>query len=142
MGEATLACWNAINDIIAREAAMRIAPANLNAANAGGFVEARVRAGKFAGDSLRQLPSDNVDRDVVAHAGDLAAWYDEEARLAGEASSLLGSSDFAARRGAAGKSWRNAEDRHRQRCDEINQRSATLQAQLSRKYGRPFPPLQ
>jgi len=141
-GDATLSFWNAINDVIAREAAMRIAPANLTAANAGGFVEARIRAGKFAGDALRNLPRENVDRDVLAHAADLAAWYDDEARLAGEASSLLGSSDFAARRGSAGKSWRNSEDKHRQRCDEINRRSATLQTQLSQKFGRQFPPLQ
>ena len=47
-GEATLAYWNAVNDVIAREGAMRAAPANLTAGNAGGFVEARsLRVGPF-----------------------------------------------------------------------------------------------
>jgi hypothetical protein len=140
-GDATLACWNSINDVIAREAAIRIAPANLTAANASGFVDARLQAGRFAADALRRLSSEQVDPELLAHSQALAEWYDEEARLAGEASALLASSDVAARRGSAGNSWRTAEERHRARCDEINRRSTVLQSQLSHRYNEPFPPM-
>lgn len=140
-GPATLAYWNALNDVIAKETAMRAAPGKVTAANAGGFVESRIQAGEFASSAITKLDTAGVDADAVALGGELAAWYREEVTLNEQAKSLLGSQDVAARKGAPGKSWKSGEEQHRRKCDEINRRGADLQSRLSRKYGLAFPPL-
>ncbi|MGQ0633412.1 MAG: hypothetical protein ACT4QC_02280 [Planctomycetaceae bacterium] len=140
-GHATLAYWNALNDIIARDAGMRTAPGKVTAENAGGFVEGRVRAGKFAATAIRALYASGVDSEAIALGQELAAWYDEEAALGGRAGSLLASSDIAARTGAAGHAWRASEDEHRRKCDAVNRRAAELRTRLSKKYDLAFPAL-
>lgn len=140
-GQATLDYWHAMNAIIAKEAAMRSAPAKVTAGNAAGFVESRIQAGQFAAAGIRNLETANVDSEVVSLGRDLIAWYQDEVSLNERARSLLGSSDIAARKGAAGNSWRSGEEQHRKTCDDINRRGADLRSRLSRKYGLAFPPL-
>jgi hypothetical protein len=140
-GQRTLDFWNAMNDVIAREAQMRVPPANVTAANAAEFVQARLRAGQFASTAIQALDTTGVDRDAVALAGELIGWYREEVSLNERAGSLLGSSDIAARKGTAGNAWRSGEEQHRRNCDEINRRAADLRERLTRKYGLPFPGL-
>lgn len=140
-GPATLAWWNGLNSVIAREAVMRTAPANLTAANAGGFMEARIQAGRFAASAIAELDGTSVDPDALALGRDLVAWYQEEAALAERANSLLGSNDVAARKGSAGNAWKSSEEQHGKKVDEINRRGATLRTRLSGKYGLAFPAL-
>lgn len=140
-GETTLAYWNRLNDVIAKEAAMRAAPANVTAGNAAGFVDARLQAGRFASGALRELDATGVDPEVVAISRELVAWYDEEVTLNTKAQTLLKSSDIAARKGGAGSSWRAGEERHQRTCAEINRRAAELRTRLTARYGLEFPPL-
>jgi hypothetical protein len=139
-GQATLAYWNGLNDIIARETAMRAAPAELTAANVGGFVEARIKAARFASDAIRELDSAAVDPDALALGKELGEWYRDEIANNERARSLLGSSD-SDRKGAGGKSWRASEERHNRQCAEINRHGSDLRARLARKYSLTFPPL-
>jgi hypothetical protein len=140
-GEATLAYWNRLNEVIAREAALRAAPAELTSANVGGFVDARIQAARFASSAIGELEGAAVDPDALALGKELVAWYRDEIANNERAKSLLGSSDSAARKGSAGKSWRASEERHSRQCDEINRHGRDLRARLSRKYGLVFPPL-
>lgn len=140
-GPATLAYWNSLNDIIARESAMRAPPANVTAANAGEFVQARLRAGRFASGAIRDLETTGVDADAVALGRELTAWYQEEVTLNERATSLMGSASVAERKGAGGNAWRSGEEQHRKKCDDINRHGAELRARLSRKYSLAFPPL-
>lgn len=140
-GQATLDYWNALNDIIARETAMRAPPASVTAGNAGEFVQARLSAGKFASGAIHDLDTNGVDPEAIALGRDLTAWYQEEVTLNTRAQSLLGSSSIAERRGSAGNTWRSGEEQHRKNCDDINRRGAELQSRLSGKYRLTFPPL-
>jgi hypothetical protein len=140
-GEPTLAYWNALNDIISREAAMRTAPGAITAANAVGFVTARVQAGEYASQAIRTLNAQGVDSDAVTLGRELAAWYAEETANNRQAESLLGSADIAARQGQAGKSWQSREEQHRRKCDDLNRRGAALRATLTKRYGLAFPEL-
>ncbi|HEY1602353.1 MAG TPA: hypothetical protein VGG64_22315 [Pirellulales bacterium] len=139
-GQTTLGYWNALNDVIARESAMRAPPANVTAANAGEFVGARLKAGRFASEALGALDARGVDAEALQLGRELMAWYREEVTLNERATSLLGSASAADRKGAAG-SWRSGEEQHRRKCDEINRHGAALRARLARKYGLAFPPL-
>jgi len=141
MGRRTLDYWNSLNAIIAQEVALRTPPPNLTAANALEFVTARSRAGEFAAGSIRALSKTGVDPDVAAFAVELEHWYAEEASLGQNAGTLIRSSDIAARKGAAGNSWRGKEEAHRAKCDELNQRGVLLRQQMSDKYDLPFPEL-
>lgn len=140
-GQATLRYWHALNDVIARESAMRAPPANLTADNAGGFVQARLQAGRLASAAIGALDPRGVDAEALQLGRELMSWYREEVTVNERATSLLGSASAAARKGAAGSSWRSGEEQHRRKCDEINQRGAALRARLERKYGWAFPPL-
>jgi hypothetical protein len=140
-GQTTLGYWNALNDVIARESAMRAPPANVTAANAGEFVQARLKAGRFASEALGALDAGGVDAEALQLGRELMAWYREEATLNERATSLLGSASAADRKGAAGNSWRSGEEQHRRKCDEINRHGAALRARLARKYSLAFPPL-
>lgn len=140
-GETTLAYWNRLNEIIAKEGAMRAAPANVTAGNATGFVDARLQAGRFASGAIHNLDATGVDPGVVSLSRELIAWYDEEVSLNTRAQALLNSNDIAARKGAAGSSWRSGEERHQRTCTEINRRAAELRTRLTERYGLEFPPL-
>ncbi len=140
-GQATLGYWNALNDIIARESAMRAPPANVTAANASEFVQARLKAGHFASEAIGALDAGGVDAEALRLGRELTAWYREEVTLNERATSLLGSASAAAREGGAGNSWRSGEEQHRRKCDEINRHGAALRARLAHKYGLAFPPL-
>lgn len=140
-GPATLDYWNALNDVISREAAMRVAPGQLTAENAGGFVDARSQAAGFASSSIRAIDTTGVDSEAVALGQELVSWYVEEEALSRRAKSLLGSSDIKARKGSAGNAWKQAEEEHRRRCDTLNRHGADMRARLSKRYGLKFPPL-
>jgi hypothetical protein len=139
-GPATLAYWNGLNEIIARETSMRAAPAELTAANVGGFVDARIKAARFASSAIRDLDGAAVDPDALALGKELDAWYRDEIANNERAKSLLGASD-STRKGAGGKSWRASEERHNRQCADINRHGSDLRARLTRKYSLAFPPL-
>lgn len=141
VGARTLEYWNALNSVIEQETAMRAPPAKLTAENALAFVGSRSRAARFAADAITAIPTTDVDPDVIALAIDLAAWYEDEFAISGNAQGLLASSDIAARKGAAGKSWKASEEQHRKDCDAINLRGKQLQSRMSKKYDSSFPPL-
>ena len=109
---------------------MRAPPANVTAANAGEFVQARLKAGRFASEALGALDAGGVDAEALQLGRELMAWYREEVTLNERATSLLGSASAADRKGAAGNSWRSGEEQHRRKCDEINRHGAALRAHL------------
>jgi hypothetical protein len=141
-GDATLAYWNEMNAIILREAALRSAPiGGVTAANAGGFLEARVHAAQFAADALRQLDTTGVDARVVALGGQLAGWYDEGRTVAEMGQQLLSGASVQERQGSPGKRYQEAEHSHAKRVNAINAEGEKTRQAMSRKYRRTFPPL-
>jgi hypothetical protein len=142
IGQATLAYWNQLNDIMIREAAMRAAPPKLTAGNAMSFVTGQSDAYEFAAKAIRRLDAAQVDPRVRALADEIAVWYDQGAVNSREASSLLQNNDVATRQGQAGKSWKSGAESHRKQCLEINARGEKLRSELSRTYGLAFPKLQ
>jgi hypothetical protein len=142
VGQATLAYWNELNEVMIREAAMRAAPPKLTAGNAMSFVTGQSDAYEFAAKAIRGLDAAQVDPRVRALADEIALWYDQGAVNSREASSLLQSNDVAARQGGAGKSWKSGAESHRKQCLEINARGEKLRGELSRTYGLAFPKLQ
>jgi hypothetical protein len=142
MGEATLAYWNRLNEIIVREAGMRAAPPKLTAGNALSFVTGQSDAYTYAAGAIRGLDPAGVDPQVLDLSRELALWYDQGAINSREAGSLLQSNDVAARQGRPGKTWKTSFEDHRRQCLEINQRGERLRGELSRKYGLAFPKLQ
>ncbi len=140
-GPATLAYWNQLNSVMAREAAMRAAPPKLTAGNALSFVSGESDAYTYAGGAIRALDAANVDPQALALAQEIAAWYDQGVVNSRQAGSLLQSNDVAARQGQAGKSWKSGAEEHRKQCLEINKRGERLRGELSRKYGLKFPKL-
>jgi hypothetical protein len=113
----------------------------VTAANAGGFVESRLQAGRFATGAIRDLDTTGVDPDAIALGRELVAWYQEEVTLNERASSLIGSGSVAERKGTAGNSWRSGEAQHHKKCDDLNRHGAELRTRLARKYSLAFPPL-
>lgn len=140
-GPATLAYWNQLNSVMAREAAMRAAPPKLTADNAQSFVSGETDAYTYAGGAIRTLDAANVDPQALALAQEIAAWYDQGVVNSRQAGSLLQSNDVAARQGQAGKSWKSSAEEHRKQCLEINKRGERLRGELGRKYGLKFPKL-
>jgi hypothetical protein len=140
-GEATLAYWNRLNDVMAREAAMRAAPPKLTADNALSFVTGSADAYTYAAGAIRALDPAGVDPQATALAQEIAVWYDQGAANSREAGSLLQSNDVAARQGQSGKTWKTSAEEHRKQCLEINKRGERLRGELSHKYGLKFPKL-
>lgn len=140
-GTRTLAYWNELNAIMAKEAAMRAAPPQITAENALAFVGGRTRAFQFAGPAIRELNAHGVDPQVTAIARDIAEWYEAGLAIGQEAESLLGTADVATRQGSRGVTWRSREEQHRQRCLEINRRGEQVRRAMSQKYGLDFPKL-
>lgn len=140
-GESTLAFWNRVNDIIEQESAMRAAPlGQLTASNAADFVQRRTHAARFASESIRDLPVEDVDGEVVSLSRRIADWYDEEAAVAGEAQTLLGL-QAAVRQGGRGDRYKSREKSHARAVERINADGERLRQRLMRKYGLDFPPL-
>jgi hypothetical protein len=141
-GTPTLAYWNNLNLIFARESAMRSAPPQIDAMNAGSFVSGRTTAFQYAGDAIRRLDTRGVDPTLTSFAQEIARWYDQGIANSRLAESLLGSSDVASRQGAPGQSWQAAEKSHREQNLAINRRGEQLQQEFSHKFGLDFPPMQ
>jgi len=141
-GAATFAYWNALNDIIVREASMRSAPdSGLSAANAGDFLSRRVEAGRFASSEIRRLDKSAVDPSVTRLGSQLAVWYDDNVKVAQAGGNLLGA-DAASRQGQAGKHYQ-ADERSLQRdVTTINREAEQIRRKMSQKYGLDFPQLQ
>ena len=141
-GQKTLAYWNAMNTIMAKEEAMRAAPAaGINQSNAGDFINGRGQAGNYAAQAFRSLDATNVDPTVVQLGQDIANWYEAGAKLNDTASYLLNQASDNTRRGQTGKTWADAEKAHNTSVQAINRRGDQLQAELSKKYGLAFPDL-
>ncbi len=141
-GAATLAYWNQLNAIILQEAALRAAPAGgVTATNAAGFLDARIQAGQFAVDSIRQLDTTGVDSRVVKLGEQLADWYDEGRRVAQSGKQLLTTASVQDRQGSAGKGYQAAERNHSQSVNKINAEGEQTRQAMSRKYRLNFPPL-
>src|SRR4029079_4222399 len=104
-GVLTLAYWNNLNSIFARESAMRSAPPQLDAGNATSFVSGRTAAFQYAGDAVRRLDTRGVDPTLASFAQEIARWYDQVIANSRLAESLLGSSDVASRQGGPGQNW-------------------------------------
>ena len=140
--QATLRYWNGLNDIMAEEAELRRPPAQLSKANADSFLTARIRAGQYAARAMEQLDRRGVDRDVVAQARAIAVWYSQEVAIAQRGRELMGGrvgSAPASRRDT--EAYKQEEKAHARRVDEINERSRTLQLEMTRRYGIEFPEL-
>lgn len=140
-GKRTLAYWRGLNEIIAKEGAMRAPPADITAANAGEFLNSRTEAAKFAANAILELDARGVDRELLVHAGNLAEWYAEEEKVSARGSFLLNKADAKTRKGAGGKQWKGSEEEHRKKCDELNKRGVDLQGTFSKKYKLEFPAL-
>ena len=140
-GERTLSFWNGLNEVLAREAAMRAAPTKLTSGNAGSFLTARIKASDYAVRGIRRLDRGGVDPGVLRLADELMAWYQEGVTINQQASQLFTRADVATRKGAPGKSWQQAESHHRQHVVKINGRAKGLRSQMKQKYGLAFPPL-
>ena len=140
-GNRTLAYWNALNDIIAKEGEMRAPPTSISAANAGTFLTSRTSAAKYAAKGITALDARGVDPELLSHAGDLAGWYRDETKLSERGSFLLEKADVKTRKGTGGNQWKSDEEQHRQKCDELNQRGKLLQEKFAKKYRLEFPPL-
>jgi len=141
-GERTLTYWNELNAILSREVTMRNTPAKLTVGKALSFISGRQNAYKYAAGAIRALNAQGVDRDVVSIGGEIADWYEQGQAIGGQAESLIRAGNPASRRGPQGQQWRTAEERHREKCIEINRRGASLRKKMAAKYGRPFPELQ
>lgn len=140
-GQATLAYWNRVNDIIAREAEMRTAPSDITAANAEGFVAARLRAFRYAATALGGLKARNVDPEVASHVQHLIVWYEEGAELNQHATHLLNDASDEERKGSEGRSWQDAEKDHYESVQRLNQRGQALRKRMTQRYGIDFPAL-
>lgn len=140
-GAATLAYWNRMNDIILREAALRAAPlGGITAANASGFLDARIGASKYAVDALRQLDPRGVDERVVDLGGQLANWYSDGRKVAESGKALL-TRGSVQRQGSAGRQYQAAERDHAERVNALNAAGAQVRLDMARKYDLDFPPL-
>ncbi len=138
-GQATLAYWNKVNEIIAREGAMRTAPSDITAVNAEGFVAARLRAFRYAATALNGLKARNVDPEVAAHVQHLIVWYEEGAELNQHATHLLTEASDKDRKGSEGRGWQDAEKAHYESVQRLNQRGEELRQRMTRRYGIDFP---
>ena len=142
MGRRTLAYWNRLNEIMAREEEMRSVPSGgLTAANAGDFLRRRGAASSYARDAIRDLPTAGVDPEVVRHAGDIAAWYARGNELNSTGSFLLNDADDATRKGEAGTAWGESEKHHHKSVGDLNRRGDELREELTQRYGIEFPDL-
>jgi len=140
-GAKTLAYWNRLNDIIAREASTRSAPAEgLSAANAADFLSRRTGAGRDASNAIRELDSTDIAPEATALADKLAGWYDANASAADNGGSLL-NADAASRRGQPGRQYQSSERGLQESVAEINREGERVRASMTRKYGLEFPPL-
>ncbi len=141
-GAATLAYWNQLNAVILQEAALRAAPASgVTATNAGGFLDARIQAGEFAVDSIRQLDTTGVDSRVTKLGEQLANWYDQGRLVAQSGKQLLTTASIQDRQGSAGKGYQAAERSHSKSVNKINAEGEQTRQAMSRKYRLKFPPL-
>jgi len=138
---ATWKTWHELNDIIETEASMRTAPAELNAANALGFVQARSKASQYAVAAIGKLDRTDVDADLARFIDELAAWYRRGSLVNEQATHLLEHGDYRARKGAPGKKWKSNEEQHRADLEQINAHGERLRQTLSERYGKPFPKL-
>jgi hypothetical protein len=124
------------------EEQMRAVPAGgLTAANVAEFLTGRGKSGEYAAQAIRELSTGGVDADVVALAGDIAAWYEKGTKLNDMASHLLHEADETSRRGTPGKKWSTAEKEHHQSVSALNRRGDQLRTRLTEKYGLAFPDL-
>ncbi|MBX3415265.1 MAG: hypothetical protein KF708_21450 [Pirellulales bacterium] len=140
-GAATLQYWNQLNSIMTQEEGLRNTPGKVTAENANGFVNSLAAANTFAAQEIRGLSTKNVDPQVVALGGEIAAWYEAGAANNGEATYLLNEADADTRRGGRGKSYEKSEHEHRKQCEEINRKGDALRDKMSKKYGLDFPDL-
>lgn len=141
-GEATLTYWNQVNAIILQEAALRAAPAGgVTAANATGFLDARIQAAEFAVDALRQLDTVGVDAKAVDLCEQLIRWFAQGGEVAQTGRQLLTRASVQERQGSAGKMYQAAEHSHAKAVNAINSTGEQVRQAMSRKYNLSFPPL-
>ncbi|MBN1854782.1 MAG: hypothetical protein JW829_18765 [Pirellulales bacterium] len=142
VGSRTLAYWNKLNGIMAKEEQMRSVPSGgLTSANASAFLVSRGKAAQYAANAIRRLPTSGVDPDVCRQAQTIAQWYSQGAELSHRAIQLLESGSRSLRQGAEGKKWKADEHQHLDELNLINHRSDILRGQMSDRYGLPFPDL-
>ncbi|MBX3438755.1 MAG: hypothetical protein KF861_14775 [Planctomycetaceae bacterium] len=141
-GEATLACWNRMNAIILQEAALRTAPADgVTAANAAGFLDARIQAAEFAVSALRELNMNAVDPRVIQLRDQLTQWYVDGGKVAQTGRELLTRGTVQERQGSSGKRYQAAERSHSESVNAVNAAGEQVRQEMSRKFGLTFPPL-
>jgi len=141
-GEATLAYWNKMNDVILQEATLRSAPSGgITAMNAAGFLDARIHAAEFAVNTLRSLDATCVDPRVVTLGGNLIGWYSDGQEVAKSGKQLLTSASMKERQGTAGKQYQAAEKHHSESVNAINAEGEQVRKEMSNKYRIAFPPL-
>ncbi|MCA9075035.1 MAG: hypothetical protein KDA93_08385 [Planctomycetaceae bacterium] len=141
-GDATLVYWTELNAIIAQEAAMRAAPVGgVTAANAGGFLDARLQAAEFAVTNIRELETAGVDTKVTALGEDLAKWYEAGHDVAEQGLHLMTKATPEERQGAPGRKYQAAEKALSKQVNEINTDGERVRRAMSEKYGVEFPPL-
>ena len=131
-----------MNTIIAEEEQIRIVPfGGLNKFNAQNFLNRRVQSGEFAAKALSQLPTEGVDRSVIALSKSLGEWYLKGSKIAQSGETLLVSGNDKSRRGTQGQHYKSSELEHSKAVETINIKGAELQQKLSEKYTLEFPPM-
>ncbi|MDA1213997.1 MAG: hypothetical protein O2955_15890, partial [Planctomycetota bacterium] len=141
-GEATLAYWNKMNQIIAEEEQIRAVPfGGLQEVNMQNFLKRRVHSGKFAAIELERLGTEHVDPEVIELSKAFIDRYSQGANIAqlGEILYLQGIEDN--RHGEHDKLWRTSEREQSRAIEELDKKSAELQKILSEKYQLKFPPI-
>jgi len=141
-GRATLNYWNRMNSVIAREAIMRTAPAGgVTASNAGSFLDRRIAAGEYAATELAKLDTTGVDPEVVALAGEVAAWYRDGVTVCRTGKDLFSGRNSGPDMRAATEQYKASEKAHAAAVNGVNARGKEVRDAMSRKYSLTFPPL-
>lgn len=140
-GDATLAFWNRLREIIREEQSLRAEGERQVGGNALAVLHVHQEAYTIAAQSIRKLPRSSVDVEATQLAEEIAAWYDQGAELALEGTQL-DTAELVQPQGPMGRRWHTAHKQHRAELDLLSRKCGTLRGKLTARYRLQFSELQ
>jgi hypothetical protein len=134
----TTSYWNRIHEIVSEHSALQMAAETAaTEGSATKLAALKARINRFAASALRAVPTENVDKALVALSKELADWHERSGDLYDRAVSLW---ESAARTqgGAITKDWEFAQLQLRNEARLMGDKFAAVRDSLSRRFGEEF----
>jgi hypothetical protein len=132
-GDATLAFWNQLREIIREEQQVRAAGEQEAGGNRRAVLFAHSQAYLLAAQNIRRIPAQSVDAEATMLAEEIAVWYDRGAELADEGS-LLDDGELSSAQGPIGRRWHTSREQHRAELDLLSRKCGSLRGKLTARY--------